>query len=112
MRARTDPQFIAVQEGMRVRDADGLRRLPAALRALSDILRENQPRDDGASGWEPEWQFAPVGVLGNAERDLLNARQMEAFAKHFDVPLIKWRIPLNLIPQRRRRRAPRLRRAV
>ena len=97
MRARTDPQFIAVQEGMRVRDADGLRRLPAALRALNDILRENQPRDDGASGWEPEWQFAPVGVLGNAERDLLNARQMEAFAKHFDVPLIKWRIPVAFI---------------
>jgi hypothetical protein len=30
-----------------------------------------------------------------SERDLLNARQIEAFAKALGVPLIKWRLPVN-----------------
>lgn len=40
---------------------------------------------------DPEWRFAPVGVISHVERDVINLYQLEAFARHFGLPLVKWR---------------------
>ena len=96
MRSVNDQPFVDVQKGMRVRTAQEVEALPTVLGRLTQMLKHHQPSDAyTGSGWDAEWRFAPIGVLGNAERDLLNARQIEAFAKAFDLPLIKWRLPVN-----------------
>ena len=96
MRSVNDQPFVDVQKGMRVRTAQEVEALPTVLGRLTQMLKHHQPSDEyTGSGWDAEWRFAPIGVLGNAERDLLNARQIEAFAKAFDLPLIKWRLPVN-----------------
>jgi hypothetical protein len=96
MRSVNDQPFVDVQKGIRVRTAQEVEALPAVLGRLTQMLKRHQPSDVcTGSGWDAEWRFAPIGVLGNAERDLLNARQIEAFAKAFDLPLIKWRLPVN-----------------
>ena len=40
---------------------------------------------------DPEWRFAPVGAISHIERDVINLHQLEAFARHFRLPLVKWR---------------------
>ena len=40
---------------------------------------------------DPEWRFAPVGAISHVERDAVNLHQLEAFARHFALPLVKWR---------------------
>ena len=43
----------------------------------------------------PAFAFAPIGVLGNSERERLNFVQAEQFAKYHRRPLITWRYPLT-----------------
>jgi hypothetical protein len=96
MRSVNDQPFVDVQQGMRVRTVQELEALPSVLGKLTQMLKAQQPADENTGrGWDAAWRFAPIGVLGNAERDLLNARQIEAFAKALGVPLIKWRLPVN-----------------
>ena len=40
---------------------------------------------------DPEWRFAPIGVLSRLERDVFNEAQAHAFAKTFGLPLVRWR---------------------
>ena len=44
---------------------------------------------------DPEWKFAPVGVVSRHERDVVNMAQAEAFARSFDTPLVRWQLPLT-----------------
>ena len=43
---------------------------------------------------DAEWRFAPVGVLSHLERDTINVRQIYAFAKAFNLPLIRWKLEM------------------
>ena len=80
------PAFREMQLSMRGTGAEQPvpGKLLARLRALS-------PADLAA---DEEWRFAPVGVLAHIEADAVNHSQLEAFAKAFGLPLIKWRLPM------------------
>ena len=86
MRAKDDEAFVEVQKHMRDTHkrhpvppmfVEGLRQLSAA-----DIAND------------PEWRFAPVGVVSRHERDVINASQATAFARAFEQPLITWKLKL------------------
>ena len=87
MRSRGDPDFMQHLMHMRLTDStqpvptaliDGLRKLSAV-----DIRRD------------PTWRFTPIGVLSHIERDSLNLAQLHAFAKQFNLPVVRWRVPLK-----------------
>ncbi len=86
MRARSDPDFIAVQQ--RMRQTELLHPVPGdfvskfRMVTLDDIARD------------PAWRFAPVGVLTHIERDTINLEQLKAFAKAFNLPTFRWRVSL------------------
>ena len=86
MRARGDEQFIAYQRQMR-RAADRQPVPDAFVRALRRVSAADLAAD-GA------WRFAPIGVLSHIERDALNLAQLMAFAREFDLPVVRWRLPL------------------
>ena len=85
MRARDDPAFIDVQQRMRQTDAQ--RPVCAAFLQGLRPVSESDVVDD------PEWKFAPVGVVSRHERDVVNMAQAEAFARSFDTPLVRWQLP-------------------
>lgn len=87
MRARDDPAFIDVQQRMRQTDAQ--RPVCAAFLQGLRPVSESDIVDD------PEWKFAPVGVVSRHERDVVNMAQAEAFARSFDTPLVRWQLPLT-----------------
>jgi hypothetical protein len=64
---------------------------PFAQSGLLDRVRVLS-RQDCTS--DESWRFAPVGVLSHVERDFGNAAQVSNFARAFDLPLIRWRLPL------------------
>ena len=86
MRAQGDEQFIAHQRQMR-RAADRQPVPDAFVRAL----RRVSPADVAA---DSAWRFAPIGVLSHVERDTLNLAQLHSFAREFDLPVVRWRLPL------------------
>ena len=78
--------FTQVQLHMRRMDVE--QPVPDALmRRLRAISTADLAEDE-------EWRFAPVGVLTHIERDTINIAQVEAFARAFDLPLVKWRIAM------------------
>ena len=83
MRAEGDQPFIEAQQHMR-RTGVGQSvtdKFVAGLRAVSaaDLMEDET------------WRFAPIGVLSRAVRDALNYAQLKAFARAFELPLVKWR---------------------
>ena len=87
MRAQGDQTFINFQLAMRRTDAE--QPVPEGLlRALRTVSGADVSRDAA-------WRFTPVGVLSHVERDAINHAQMRAFAKEFDLPLIRWRLELT-----------------
>ena len=87
MRARGDPAFGLHLEAIR-RTAE-VQPIPDEMIAgLAQISAEDVALDSG-------WAFAPIAVLGQAERDALNASQMLAFAEVHGRTLVKWRLELN-----------------
>ena len=44
---------------------------------------------------EPEWPWAPIGVLSHHERDRLNRVMMKRWCQCFNVPLVRWKIVLD-----------------
>ena len=87
MRARDDPTFVEVQERMR--------RTDAARPICQAFLRGLRPISAADVAADPEWQFAPVGVVSRHERDVINVAQAEAFARKFNLPLVRWKLPLT-----------------
>ena len=57
------------------------------LQGLHQVSSDDLNRD-------PEWRFAPIGVMSHIERDVLNLHQLKAFARHFGLPLVKWRLKM------------------
>ena len=60
---------------------------PTFLKGLKPLSTEDVAND-------PEWRFAPVGVVSRHERDVVNAAQLERFARAFGLPLFRWKLPL------------------
>jgi hypothetical protein len=86
MRAADDPAFQEDQVALRRTDVP----YPVPT-TLVENLHEVQASDLRE---HPPFAFAPIGVLGNAERERLNFAQAEAFARWHRRPLIVWRHPL------------------
>jgi hypothetical protein len=87
LRALSDPAFAESQMAARRLDVSD----PFAQSGLLDRVRVLS-RQDCTS--DESWRFAPVGVLSHVERDFGNAAQVSNFARAFDLPLIRWRLPL------------------
>ena len=87
LRALSDPAFAESQMAARRLDVSD----PFAQSGLLDRVRVLS-REDCTS--DESWRFAPVGVLSHVERDFGNAAQVSNFARAFDLPLIRWRLPL------------------
>ena len=87
MRAAEDPCLQAHLE--RLRDTNLQQPVTTELLAA---LKPLSPQDIVDN---PAWQFAPVAVLGNFERHYINESQVRAWARTYDVPLIKWKLPLQ-----------------
>ena len=83
MRAKDDPDFIAVQHQMR--QTEILHPIP------EDFLKQLRPVTLEDITQEPAWRFAPIGVLSHLERDAINLEQLKAFAKAFRLPMFRWR---------------------
>lgn len=86
MRARNDPTFIDFQ--LQMRQTDLLHPIPDIF---VDSLRTVSTEDLHA---DAAWHFAPIGVLSHIERDYINYYQLHAFAKKFNLPVIRWRCTL------------------
>ena len=86
MRAKDDPDFIAVQHQMR--QTELLHPIP------EDFLKQLRPVSLEDIAQEPAWRFAPIGVLSHIERDAINLEQLKAFAKAFNLPMFRWRCVL------------------
>jgi hypothetical protein len=86
MRARGDPIFQEYQE--RMRDTSSLTPVsPAFVKDLQPVSLLDIQED-------VSWIFAPVGVLSRIERDAINISQLKTFAQHFDIPFVKWKLPM------------------
>ena len=85
--AEGEEAFTAFLKEMRNTDAEQ----PVPAKLLSGL--HTVSADDLEA--QPDWRFAPVGVMSHIERDVINIHQATAFAKHFDLPLVKWRLPLK-----------------
>ena len=86
MRAKGDQVFIKFLKEMRRTDA--MQPVPDAfLQRLRCVSIEDLVADIS-------WRFAPIGVLSHVERDTINHAQLEAFASEFNLPLIRWKLPL------------------
>ena len=44
---------------------------------------------------DPDWIFAPIGVVSNDERHHLNAAQAYRWAQYHGLPLVRWKLPLK-----------------
>jgi hypothetical protein len=44
-----------------------------------------------------DWLFAPIAVMGNPEGDVINTSQMFAFAQHFKLPLVCWKMRIETL---------------
>ena len=86
MRARDDPTFIDTQQRMRQTDSQ--------RPVCKTFLQGLRPVSESDVADDPEWRFAPVGVVSRHERDVINMTQVEAFARYFDTPLIRWKLPM------------------
>ena len=91
MRAKNDPEFQECQEKMR--DTSSPTPISESfVRKLQPVSITDVQDDEG-------WLFAPVGVLSKIERDAINISQLKTFAKHFDLPLVKWKLPMyDIVP--------------
>jgi hypothetical protein len=87
MRSRHDPIF---QEAM-----TALRDTTVAAPLTQQIVNRLQPLTGEDIAADASWRFAPIGVISNAERELFNKLQIEAFAVHFRRPILRWRRTLE-----------------
>ena len=77
-----------VQFLKQMRDTDAERPVsPGLLESLRPLSGEDVRAD-------PQWRFAPIGVMSHIERDTLNFEQLRAFARAFGLPLVKWRMAM------------------
>ena len=60
----------------------------AEFRSALQVLSADEKQD-------PDWMFAPIGVVSNDERHFLNAAQAYRWAQHHGLPLIRWKLPLR-----------------
>lgn len=72
MRAKDDPEFADAQRYMRRTDVDQ----PVSC----SFLKRLGPVSAADLENEPEWAFAPIGVLSTFERNTLNLAQIREFA--------------------------------
>ena len=86
MRAAGDPQFQQVLKQVRSTEEEP----PIPQHFIRD-LKELSAADVRA---DPTRAFAPILVLGNQERHRLNKHQAYAFAKYYNVPLVRWKLPV------------------
>ena len=86
MRARDDQPFVKVQEQMRDTHAE--------MAVPADFIRKLRMVSKADLAADPEWMFAPVGVLQHVERDVINVAQAKVFARTFGLPLIRWRLEM------------------
>ena len=87
MRAAGDEAFIGVQRQMR--------RTDVAQPVDADFLKGLRAVNAADLRADEGWRFPPVGVLSHLERDTINVAQMEAFARAFGLPLVKWRLQME-----------------
>ena len=87
MRAAGDEPFIEVQRRMR--------RTDVAQPVDPDFLKKLRTVTAADIAADESWRFTPVGVLSHLERDTINVAQLEAFARAFDLPLVKWRLEME-----------------
>ena len=86
MRAKGDQVFIKFLKEMR--RTDTMQPVSDAfLQHLRCVTIEDLVADIS-------WRFAPIGVLSHVERDTINHAQLKAFASEFNLPLIRWKLPL------------------
>ena len=86
MRAKDDLAFIDYQLQMRQTEL---------LHPISDLFLDSlHTVTDTDITDDPAWQFAPIGVLSHVERDYINLSQLHAFARTFNLPIIRWRSEL------------------
>ena len=81
MRAE-DPVHNAYLNGMRDTTAD-MPVSPEWVRSLKPLSEQDLQ--------DPEWRFAPIGVLSNLERQTINIEQVKAFAAFHGLPLVRWK---------------------
>ena len=86
MRAAEDTEFQEVLTCVRSTETE-----PPIPNGFVRDLKELSIADVAA---DPARAFAPIIVLGNQERLRLNHHQAYAFAKTYDLPLVRWRLPL------------------
>ena len=86
MRAQGDRTFIEYMKAMRRTHVT--HPIPQAFLDKLEPVSAKDVQQDGA------WRFAPIGVLSHVERDAINHAQLHAFARHFDIPLVRWRLEL------------------
>ncbi len=81
MRAKDDPEFIDHQ--LRMRQTELQHPVPDRFLDSLTTVTVKDLNDD------PAWRFAPTGVLSHLERDYINLSQLHAFARTFDLPIIR-----------------------
>ena len=86
MRAADDPAFQKVLEHTRCTNAEQ----PVPW----NFIRELKELSQADLAKNPSRAFAPIVVLSNHERHRLNVHQVQAFARAYNLPLIRWKLPL------------------
>jgi hypothetical protein len=90
MRASGDTNFASWLNQLRCTDWNVD---PISVRALRH-LKVLTAADVSA---DPDWKFAPVAVMGNPEANVINACQVMSFAKHFNLPLVRWKMEMECV---------------
>lgn len=90
MRAKNDPAFIDYQ--LQMRQTELRHPVPDTFLDSLTTVTAMDLCDD------PAWQFAPTGVLSHLERDYINVSKLHAFARAFNLPIIRWRCELADAP--------------
>ena len=86
MRALNDPHFAEWQQHMRRTDVD--------QPVCDEFIARLQPLRSQDLETDPQWAFAPIGVLSRWERDTTNYSQARRFAETFGLPFVRW--PLTI----------------
>ena len=86
MRAQGDQVFMGYMKAMRRTDVT--QPIPDEFLSKLQKVTTADVAKDGA------WRFAPIGVLSHVERDTINHAQLKAFARHFNLPVVRWRLEL------------------
>ena len=86
MRAQNDQQFVEWQRHMRRTDVD--------QPVCDEFIEKLKPLQTNDLDTDPNWAYAPIGVLSTWERDTINYSQTRNFAKTFGLPFVTWPLPI------------------